>query len=206
MNSIAKHQTCYSWIHLDPPGSGERALNQHSAMNGFLQEVERRALRMAELAVGNRDDALELVQEAMLGLVKRYQNRPGDEWKPLFYRILQSRINDFHRRRAVRQRVMALFPRGEEDEDPIEQATYGERDNPLQAMQQEIANQAMLSAIGALPLRQQQAFMLRSWEGLSVRDTSIAMSCSEGSVKTHYNRAVKALQNALAELELSNNE
>ncbi len=202
MTEVVAHPACYSWLELDPTGGGERVLNQQRAMNAFLQDVERRALRMAEMAVGNRDDALELVQEAMLGLVRRYADKPDDQWKPLFYKILSSRINDFHRRRAVRQRVMAFLPRGEEDDDPLEQASYGERDNPVEAMQQDIANKAMLAAIGALPVRQQQAFMLRAWEGLPVRDTAIAMSCSEGSVKTHYNRAVKALQQALAELDI----
>ena len=107
---IAGPQVCYSWAGLEPLDSGNNTLNRQAAMNSFLQDVERRALRMAELSVGNREDALELVQEAMLGLVRHYADRPGNEWKPLFYRILRSRINDFHRRRAVRQRFMALLP------------------------------------------------------------------------------------------------
>jgi RNA polymerase sigma-70 factor (ECF subfamily) len=204
MAEITETRICYSWNQLGPLESGESTLNQYGAMNGFLQDVERRALRIAELSVGNREDALELVQEAMLGLVKRYAHRPGDEWKPLFYRILKSRINDFHRRRAVRQRFMAFLPASADPDDPttdpIENASAGERDNPVHALQQDVANKAMLEAIGALPTRQQQAFVLRAWEGMSVRETATAMACSEGSVKTHYNRAVKALQLALTEL------
>ena len=203
MTDFPGMQICYNWAELKTPGDGERILDRQGALTGFLKDVERRALRIAELSVGNRDDALELVQEAMLGLVRRYANRPGDEWKPLFYRILQSRINDFHRRRAVRQRFMALMPGGGDTDtpDPIENASAGERENPVRELQQDIDNRAMLEAIGKLPTRQQQAFMLRAWEGLSVRDTATAMACSEGSVKTHYNRALSALRTALAELK-----
>lgn len=203
MPAIFGTYACQGGMNLDSPQPGSLALKQQNAMNGFLREVERRALRMAELATGNRDDAMEIVQETMLGLVKRYSDRPGDEWKPLFYRILSSRINDFHRRRAVRQRLLGFLAAPSDDDadaNPLDNVSVGETENPVQAIQREIANEAIMAAIGKLPGRQQQAFLLRTWEGFSVRDTSIAMGCSEGSVKTHYNRAIKALQKALAEL------
>jgi RNA polymerase sigma-70 factor (ECF subfamily) len=171
-------------------------------MNDFLRDVERRALRMAEIATGNRDDALEIVQEAMLRLVKGYSERPSQEWKPLFYRILQSRINDFFRRRTVRNRVMVVMPwkKGDEEDeaqDPMDSATLGERQNPAQEVQQSDATDDMIAAIKRLPARQQQAFLLRAWEGFSVEETASAMGCSQGSVKTHYSRAIRNLRQQL---------
>jgi RNA polymerase sigma-70 factor (ECF subfamily) len=201
---IQKKPVLY-WRLQSTDNSGDDALNQQSAMNGFLREVERRALRMAEMATGNRDDAMEIVQDSMLGLVRRYADRPSEEWRPLFYRILQSRINDFYRRRTVRMRVMAVMPWSQSDTaddypDPMDAATAGERENPVEAVQQTATTRAMIDAIGRLPARQQQAFMLRAWEGMSVNETARAMGCSEGSVKTHYSRALRNLQQQLEDV------
>jgi len=181
--------------------AGAMALQNERRLNQFLAGVERRALRMAEIAVRDRDDALDLVQEAMIRLARNYAERAEDEWAPLFYRILQNGIRDWHRRQKVRNRVIAWIGRsaGEDDYDPVANAPDPLSREPVDELQTDEAMSRLESAIGELPARQREAFMLRTFEGLDVKGTAVAMSVSQGSVKTHYSRAVHALRDALGE-------
>jgi RNA polymerase sigma-70 factor, ECF subfamily len=172
------------------------------ALNGFLAEIERKAYRMALIALGHEDDALDVVQDAMIQLTRRYADRPQEEWRPLFYRILENRIHDLRRRRAVRSRVMAWMPWSADDEneapDPLSQAP-----DPAPGPGAEAEGDEMMVALEAalqkLPARQREAFLLRNLEGLDVAQTAAAMGCSDGSVKTHYFRALQSLREQLGE-------
>jgi len=170
-------------------------------LNRFLADVERRAYRMARIALRHDDDALDAVQDAMLQLARRYADRPPAEWRPLFYRILENRIRDLQRRRMVRGKVMALLPWRHDDgeaADPVAEAPdHGP--GPADEVEGMKVMAALEAALAKLPGRQREAFLLRSMEGLDVAETAAAMGCSDGSVKTHYFRAVQALKLQLGE-------
>lgn len=155
---------------------------------------------MARIAVRNDADALDIVQDAMLQLARRYAHRPGEQWPPLFHRILQNRIRDHQRRRKVRERVLAWVPgfhsSDENEADPVDAVAAPDK-GAVETLMEDQAIQALEQALAHLPARQQEAFMLRNFEGLDVAATALAMGCSEGSVKTHYSRAVHSLRASL---------
>jgi len=182
--------------------TGTKTLQGERQLNQFLAEVERRALRMAEIAVRDRDDALDLVQEAMIKLARNYATRPSTEWAPLFFRILQNGIRDWHRRQKVRNRVMVWFGRttaGDDDYDITANAPDPAGRTPDEQLQTTEAMQQLELAVQNLPNRQREAFMLRTFQGLDVAATATAMGCSDGSVKTHYSRAIHSLRDTLGE-------
>jgi len=181
---------------------GARTLQKERQLDRFLAEVERRALRIAEIAVRDRDEALDLVQDAMIKLTRNYSARNSNEWPPLFYRILQNGVRDWHRRQAVRNRVMVWFHKARPDDgdyDVIAAAPDPTGRTPDEELQNAEAMQDMETAVHELPTRQREAFMLRTFEGLDVAGTALAMGCSQGSVKTHYSRAVHTLREKLGE-------
>lgn len=176
---------------------GENHVAVAPGMEGFLRAVERRGLLMARLALRHDDDAFDAVQDSMLRLVQRYGARPESEWRPLFYRILRNRISDIRRRRRLTGRLFGWLAPSEDGSDPLEDIPGPASSDPAQAVAGGQRTEALVAAVGRLPERQQEAFMLRCWEGLSTAETAAAMGCSEGSVKTHYFRALHHLQQEL---------
>ena len=86
-----------------------------------------------------------------------------------------------------------------EEYDPIAQAPGPSSENPTEVLARNDAMDALEQALRDLPRRQREAFMLRNFEGLDVAETAAAMGCSDGSVKTHYSRAVHRLRETLGE-------
>jgi RNA polymerase sigma-70 factor (ECF subfamily) len=190
-----------TWVPARAGAAREETVDRERALDRFLAGIERRALRIASIALRDRAEAEDAVQDAMMRLVRHYARRPEGEWRPLFYRILQNRITDLQRRRSIRDAVMALWSAaraGEPAEDPVEQAV-DPRGGPDEALEGEELLTRIEAVLATLSRRQREAFLLRNFEGLDVAQAAMAMGCSEGSVKTHYFRALQALQGALGE-------
>jgi len=183
--------------------AGQRAKDRSPAnLDQFLAANERRAYRICLLATGQQADALDIVQDAMLKLVRHYARRAPAEWPALFHRIVQNTIKDWYRKEKVRRRWRSWFSTHDDDgekEDGLEQHPQSGTHQPDELTGQSMAMEHLDEQIRLLPLRQQQVFLLRQWEGLDVAATAKAMGISEGSVKTHYSRAVHKLRETLEE-------
>ena len=56
----------------------DTALESATTLDRFLASVERRAFRIAQMAVRDRDDAFDIVQGAMMRLASSYGRRPSE--------------------------------------------------------------------------------------------------------------------------------
>lgn len=182
--------------------SGGSELAGEAQLDRFLADVEGRAFRIARAVLRDQEDALDVVQDAMFGLVDRYASRPEPEWRPLFYRILNSRIRDVQRRRTLTRRLFSWTGRmgaSEDEPDPLEDAASTGMDDPSDRLAMGGALVRLEQVMGEMPARQREAFSMRVLEGLDVAETAKAMKCSRGSVKTHLSRALARMKEELGE-------
>lgn len=175
-------------------------------LSDFLEQVERRAFKQTAYAVRDEHTAFDIVQDAMMKLVEKYPDKPVSELPMLFQRILQNTMRDFWRRQKVRNIWTTLLSSfsvpGEdgEESDPLEMLTSSNRnvqDEPEAQLEQRQTMRLIEEALHQLPTRQREAFIMRYWEDMDVAETATAMGCSQGSVKTHCSRAVRAMASTL---------
>jgi len=174
-----------------------------SRLKNFMQDVTGRALVMMESATqGQHGIAMDLVQEAFIALHKSYAEKSTEEWYPLFYTILNNKLQDWRRKEARRNQPFSFFKKVSLDDDEVEFDNLVDEStpSPLEFLDQAVTAEEIQEAIAKLPVRQQQAFMLRAWEGFDTQTTAQIMNCTEGSVKTHYHRAIQGLRASLAHL------
>ncbi len=181
-------------------------MTDQKELSDFLKSVEKRAFKRTAYAVRDEDAALDIVQDAMIRLAEHYADKPAAEWGPLFQRILSNVTMDWFRRQKVRGHLVKNFSdfegAGDDDDfDLLEVLGNASSSMACESAADSVSRTQVFalieSAIQDLPGRQREAFMLRYWEEMDTTETATVMGCSEGSVKTHCSRAVKALAKAL---------
>ena len=174
-------------------------MKNREQLNDFLAAEEHKAFTVARISTGNASDALDVMQDAMLAFVSKYADSHEADWRALFYRIVYNKLTDFHRRRNFRQGILRFFKQPDETQESEQDQFPATGHSPEAALEFENSVTALEQALGQLPLRQQQAVILRAWQGLDTTETATAMQLSAGSVKTHYARGLAKLRELLQE-------
>jgi RNA polymerase sigma-70 factor (sigma-E family) len=165
-----------------PPGpAGDRvaALYQAHALG---------LIRLAKVMTGDQAMAEDIVQDAFLGLYRRwsFMSSHGRDLAYLRASVLNG-CRGAYRHQARRDRALRLVPTAEDIASAEESALVGE------------ANRAVLTALRTLPARQREAVTLRFYLGLSEDETAQAMKVSRGTVKSATSRGRAALAGMLKE-------
>ena len=144
-----------------------------SAFAGLYHEQFRPMVRLAYLLVGSTDDARDIVQDAFVGLHRRFDR--VDE--PVAY-LRRSVVNGCrsHHRRLARRRS-AVIARGDD--------------------RVELGARELLDALAALPHRQRAALVLRYDHDLSDAEIAALLGCRPGTVASLAHRGLARLREVI---------
>jgi RNA polymerase sigma-70 factor (ECF subfamily) len=168
-------------------------------ISNFFKNAEQKAFKKAFFLVKNEDAALDLVQDSMLKVIEKYQDKPILEITLLFQTILSNSINDWFRQKnsSIVQTVNDLNIIDENQESFLESLEKNDSDTQFNIKYNKEVLKIIHDGLTTLPLRQKEAFLLRYLEEYSITETATIMNCSEGTVKTHCSRACITLEQYL---------
>ncbi|MBV9486146.1 MAG: SigE family RNA polymerase sigma factor [Frankiaceae bacterium] len=135
-------------------------------------------LRTAALLVGDRHEAEDLLQTALLRLA-RHWSRAVENPDAYVRRVMVNLACDHSRRRRRRPVQLGSVP-----DVPVGDASNDDHDDLVQALRD-------------LPERQRATVVLRFWEDLSVAETAAILGCTEGTVKSTTSKALAHLRAAI---------
>jgi RNA polymerase sigma-70 factor (sigma-E family) len=140
--------------------------------------------RLALLMLGDADAAQDMVQDAFLGLYRRWDKLTSTDAAPAYLRA--SVLNGC--RTVLRKRSRPTFGDGEESLESAEVTLMHTEEQ-----------RAVLAAIRRLPARQREALVLRYYLDMTEGQAAGAMGVSRGTVKSATSRAVAAVGRMLKE-------
>ena len=143
----------------------------------------RRLVGLASLLVDDRRTAEDVVQEAFLGLYRRWHKLRDPDAAVTFLNrsVVNAGRDTLRRRRRGGAAVLKLVPQSEE------------LASAEQAVIEHAEDDRLWAAVTALPMRQRQVLVLRYFLDQNEAEIADTLGISRGSVKKHASRGLAAL-------------
>lgn len=154
--------------------------------NAWLQLVRRYESRLFNHAlrmVGNRDDALDLLQDILLSIYRNLDGFRGDApFAAWIFRIATFRCTDHLRRKRLAT------------DDFIDAPDPGSQSNPAISMEQVRSNGDIVHLLSMLPNEQRQVVELKFFQNFTFDEIGGQLGISTNTAKTRLYSALKRLR------------
>jgi RNA polymerase sigma-70 factor, ECF subfamily len=161
---------------------------------GIIRKYNQRLYRIARSFIKNEDEIEDVMQETY---IKAYQHLKQFEGKSQFSTwITRILINQANHSLNKEKRVQSYIVTSSEDIPDIKPSS---EPTPDQNLMNDEMKKYLEQAIDELPETLRSVYIMREVEGLSVNETSEALSISVENVKTRLHRAKSTLKDSLFE-------
>lgn len=167
-----------------------------NAFRGLVENYQTRIYNIIYGMVHNRDDAMELTQDAFIKAYKKLDSfRLGTKFYTWLCRIGVNTAIDFLRKQKHRQTLSFEEEIGVQADGDLHSA-HSEGNPELVALGQE-QRQVIIQAVDQLPEDQKQVLILKEIDGLSYKEISLVLGIPHGTVMSRLFYARKRLQEVL---------
>jgi len=178
-------------------------LGSKQDFEAFVRQHMKGAYLTALGLVGNREDALELSQEAFFRAYQHYdQLNVKGKFFPWFYQILRNLCFSHLRKRRVRRAHESLNaddggPRTEDPEECRRGQEWGDHFDPEMVAERNESKDRLWQAIGRLDEKHREVIILRHFQNLSYDEMATRLFCNRGTVTSRLFYARQQLKELL---------
>jgi len=167
-----------------------------AAFDTIVRRYQSITYAVAYRFVQNRDDALDIAQEVFVKAFRSLSTwKPTGSFKSWLLRIATNMSIDHLRRRGRMPVFVATEELREAGREVVDERLRVKE--PSDHASDSELGVLIHTAVDQLPEKQKIVFILRHYQGLSLKEIANVMDCTEGTVKTHLFRATGKLRNEL---------
>ena len=166
-----------------------------SSFEALVERYMRSAVNVAMGYTGNRDDALDLAQEAFYKVFKHLDRfREGERFAPWFFQILRNTCLSFLEKRRPARRAFSIHAADADHEDyPLPDGALG----PGAQAEQSEAQRELWKAIERLSLKHREIILLRHFEDMDYAGIAVVLGIPIGTVMSRLFHARQKLRQEL---------
>lgn len=171
--------------------------NDREAFRELVERYQRKAVAIALGMLRDREDALEIAQEAFAKVftsIKQFKEEAS--FYTWLYRIVVNLAID-RQRQKVRQPLLEREEPEEGNGDLVETMPAEAATDPYENLKDKELRERIWAAIDELTPPHKAVILLREVEGLSYEEISEILQCSRGTVMSRLHYARKRLQSRL---------
>lgn len=164
----------------------------HGAFRVLVERYMKHAYNIAYGFVNDHDDAEDIAQESFVRIYDSIKTFRGDAaFNTWLYRIVMNiSLNRLRRKKNMNRTKLSSF-----------QNMMLTADSGYAMVSQNETKEIMERKLHELPTLQRAVVILRHLNGLSTKQVSGILRCSEGTVKTHLHRGLKNLRSKMSYLK-----
>ena len=173
-----------------------------AAFDELVRRHQQRALNVAYQVVRDREDAMEVAQDAFVNVYKNIGSFRGEcLFTTWLHSIVVNLARNRHRwwKRRGRSATVSLDEEFQSEDGPVAQQVAATTDSPAaEAVNAEYVV-ALDAAMEKLPATLREVMALRNVQELSYEEIAVALDCSVGTVKSRLARARGRLRELMNE-------